>query len=231
VWRPAARISPDRPANFDHAGITTNCFSCHNGTTATGKHPTHIPTGNACELCHSNQRWVPATFDHTGISNNCFSCHNGTTATGKHPNHIPTNNECELCHTSNGWTPATFDHVNVTPGTCSSCHNGVISTGMSIGHFSTTLSCDRCHNTNRWTPADFDHAGTAYPGDHSVNLSCTNCHGGNSQAVTWIAPQYQPDCAGCHFNDYRPGVDRHNGINNDRNCQGAGCHNVRDREW
>ncbi|MEZ4291164.1 MAG: hypothetical protein R3E53_11760 [Myxococcota bacterium] len=45
-------------------------------------------------------------------------------------------------------------------------------------------------------PQRYDHAGTAYPGDHRVNLDCTDCHGGNNAVVTWSNPTYQPECAG-----------------------------------
>jgi hypothetical protein len=147
--------------------------------------------------------------------------------------HIPTNNECELCHVTQRWVPATFDHADVTPGTCNTCHNGSIATGQNSGHFGTMLSCDTCHSTQAWRPDNFDHAGTAYPGDHRRALNCTDCHGGNSQTVTWTHPAYQPDCAGCHANDFRPGVDKHRpgGITANTNCGDSGCHNVRDESF
>ena len=147
--------------------------------------------------------------------------------------HVPSNNACEVCHSTNRWIPATFDHSGVSPGTCNSCHNGVTSTGQPPGHFGTTTSCDACHGTQNWLPASFDHAGTAYPGDHRRRLNCVDCHGGNSQIVTWSNPAYQPDCAACHANDYRQGVDKHQNktVSENRNCAGSGCHNVRDNEW
>jgi hypothetical protein len=179
---------------------------------------------------------VPADFDHSGVTAPCFSCHNGSIATGKNVGHVPSDNDCELCHTTNGWIPAGFDHASVVPGTCNSCHNGTIATGTPGGHFSSTLSCDSCHNTQNWLPANFDHAGTAYPGDHRVRLDCTDCHGGNSQVVTWSSPAYQPDCAGCHANDFEPGGPHKTATVSDlRDCAGA-CHespehSVRSDEW
>jgi hypothetical protein len=226
------------PANFDHAGVTGSCYTCHNGSTATGKGNTHIPSGTDCETCHSTNVWAPAPgFDHDGQTASCFTCHNGTYATGKNPGHIAASNECELCHSRNSWIPAGFDHSSVTPGTCATCHDGNQATGTPNGHFSSTLSCDRCHTTQAWTPDTWDHAGSAYPGDHRTPLLCTDCHGGNSAAVTWSAPAYQPDCAGCHANDYRPGVDKHRGdVSLDRDCAGT-CHqtspehSVRSSDW
>jgi hypothetical protein len=71
----------------------------------------------------------------------------------------------------------------------------------------------------------------AYPGDHAGNLTCTACHAGNSAAIIWPAPTYQPDCAGCHAADYKPEDDDHSGLSADRNCGNSGCHSVSAREW
>jgi hypothetical protein len=76
------------------------------------------------------------------------------------------------------------------------------------------------------------HVGLGYePLDHRANLACTACHQGNSETVNWPAPAYAPDCAGCHFSDYRPGVDKHNGIDADRNCASSGCHRITSSDW
>ena len=81
AWKPVTRV--------DHAQVTGTCFSCHDGTKATGKTPTHIPSDNTCDNCHSPLAWKPARFDHTGITNNCASCHNGVKAQGKRPRISP----------------------------------------------------------------------------------------------------------------------------------------------
>jgi predicted CXXCH cytochrome family protein len=109
------------PATFDHVNITGDCVSCHNGTEATGKTPTHIQTTNVCEDCHTSNVWAPVfTVDHTQVLGTCGSCHDGVTATGKHPTHITSGNTCDDCHSTTGWLPANFDHVNIT-GDCVSC--------------------------------------------------------------------------------------------------------------
>jgi hypothetical protein len=36
-----------------HAGVTTNCISCHNNSITSGKASSHPVTSDACELCHS----------------------------------------------------------------------------------------------------------------------------------------------------------------------------------
>lgn len=221
-------------ARFDHSGVSGNCVSCHDNRTAEGKPNDHIPSSDACELCHSTRAWTPATnFDHTGITTGCHGCHDGNRARGKDNDHIASSNDCELCHSTTAWTPATaFDHSNVTPGTCAGCHNGTTATGTPQGHFSSGLSCDACHSIVAWNGPRYMHTGN-YPGDHRVSLDCTDCHGGNSATVTWSAPAYQPDCAGCHASDYRPNVDRHGNrtVSENRDCGNSGCHSVRDREW
>jgi hypothetical protein len=207
----------------DHADVLGTCFSCHNGTTATGKTPTHITSSTACDDCHTTNAWSPAVFDHVDVApGTCTTCHNGSTATGKTPTHIQTSAQCDDCHSTIAWFPASFDHSLVT-GTCSSCHNGNTATGKPSGHFITSLQCDECHTSNNWLPLVFRHTSGAYPGDHRVNPLCTDCHGGNSQTVTWQAPTYQPDCAACHANDYIPSEHKNATVSENRDCAGI-CH-------
>ncbi len=44
----------------DHTLVVGTCFSCHDGKTATGKHPRHVPTSSDCAACHATRGWVPA---------------------------------------------------------------------------------------------------------------------------------------------------------------------------
>ncbi|MGE4653431.1 MAG: cytochrome c3 family protein, partial [Myxococcota bacterium] len=123
------------PATFDHSGITGNCVSCHNGSTAPGKPPNHLPTSADCVDCHSTGAFLPASFDHTGITGNCSSCHNGSTATGKPSQHFVTSLDCSSCHTPARWTQDVFQHTSPNyPGNhsgnpnCTRCHQGNSST-------------------------------------------------------------------------------------------------------
>ena len=98
-------------ARFDHSQIVTNCYSCHNGSTATGKSISHVTSGNVCEDCHSTTAWIPAQFNHDNLTTNCSTCHNGVTATGKTQNHFITSVECDTCHRTNFWLPVIpYDH-------------------------------------------------------------------------------------------------------------------------
>jgi hypothetical protein len=105
---------------------------------------------------------------------------------------------------------------------------------MDNGHFQTAQSCDNCHTTNSWLPDIFMHSSPDYPGDHAANLLCTDCHTTNAEQVTWSSPAYQPDCAGCHANDYKSGPhkkyenpDTKYNVSELRDCSGA-CHTYTD---
>jgi predicted CXXCH cytochrome family protein len=217
----------------DHAEVLGACTSCHDGRLADGLPAFHLRTTQQCDDCHTTIAWAPAVFDHSGVAPGaCESCHDGVTATGKHALHMATSASCDTCHSTIAWVPALFDHGNVAPGSCATCHDGQRATGMDVGHFQTTLACDDCHTSDFWVPHIFQHTALGYePLDHRGNPPCTDCHTASSDLVAWQSPGYQPDCAGCHANDYRPGVDRHNGIALDANCAQSGCHSISDREW
>ncbi|MEQ1669716.1 MAG: cytochrome c3 family protein, partial [Hyphomicrobium sp.] len=86
-------------SQFDHAGISSGCANCHDGSKARGKSQAHIVTAAPCETCHKNTAtFDDAKMDHTGITKDCASCHNGTTAKGKGKTHMVTAAPCETCH-------------------------------------------------------------------------------------------------------------------------------------
>ena len=135
---------------LSHAGVTGNCYSCHNGALATGKGPNHIASNNTCQNCHTIIAWLPARFEHQGVTASCSSCHNGVLASGKPTKHIQTNRDCGACHGTMTWAAATFSHLGLS-ATCQSCHNGITAIGKQVQHVSTTLDCGSCHNTFNWT--------------------------------------------------------------------------------
>jgi len=127
-----------------------NCVSCHNGTIAQGKGPTHPQTSDACDACHTTLSWnPPKAVDHTqiplAVQGFCIICHNGTSASGKPKNHIATNLECGDCHLTTTWLGAAFDHTGIKTG-CFSCHNGVKAVGKQGNHMPTSNVCETCHN-------------------------------------------------------------------------------------
>jgi hypothetical protein len=136
---------------------------------------------------------------------------------------LPTTLECGSCHSTTAFQGASFDHSDIT-GLCQSCHDGSTATGKATTHFVTTLDCERCHLPARWIPlTTFRHDSPDYPGDHRTTVLCVDCHRTNNQVIAWPFPAYQPDCAGCHANDYIPGPHDNATVAELRDCAGS-CH-------
>ena len=232
------------PAKVDHTQVVGSCFSCHNGTIATGKSPTHFATSNNCDSCHTTLVWKPVPskqFDHTQAVGACFTCHNGTKApaVGKTPTHMTTTNTCDACHTTVVWKPVSatqFDHSQAV-GTCANCHNGSHPPAVAkgTGHFITTQACDVCHTTINWTTLlTYTHISPTYV-KHSATVmaACVNCHKQNNEKITMIQPGLAPDCAACHANNFKAGSHPKFGNTNYtftelRDCTGA-CHIYKDQ--
>jgi hypothetical protein len=176
--------SPGAYASFPSvAPASPTCSSCHNGSTATGKVTSHVPTTGDCISCHTN-----AT---TG-------CPNCVTFYGVIYSHI---------NATVGVAPygVTFPALGSTPTpTCGSCHNGTTALGKNTGHVTTTLDCITCHgcpsgNCTTFLGATYSHAGIAAG-------SCGTCHQGQYAGVVSINPAIHiPQSSGnacdvCHTN-------------------------------
>jgi hypothetical protein len=230
------------PARFDHATVGgTACFTCHNGTRATGKGNKHFATTNTCEDCHTSAAWAPARFDHGSATavNNCFACHDGThpPADAKSVAHLKTSNDCMSCHTSfTSWTAAVnFSHDDsvVAAASCFSCHDGAPTHAPALGksntHLKTTNDCASCHVTTNWATVAFDHTqaqGTCFSchdNAHPPALGKNNTHFNTSNAcdschvttkwttVAFDHSQANGTCASCHDGAHPPAVGKGNG--------------------
>ncbi len=73
------------------------CTSCH-GVSARGKPSDHIPTSEACDVCHKPSSSWDAKMNHTGITSGCASCHKQSA------NHVATGMECTVCHNTSNFT-------------------------------------------------------------------------------------------------------------------------------
>jgi len=110
-WIPVASSA------VDHAQVTGSCVSCHDGTIASGKSPSHISTTDVCEACHqpAPTPWAPlanSAVDHNEVIGVCSTCHDNIVASGKGPSHIVTTQECDACHSTSAWVPAVVDHTS-----------------------------------------------------------------------------------------------------------------------
>ncbi len=227
-----------------HSGITSGCEGCHSGQFSAntgklyGKPGSHLPTGQDCDVCHTNDSFAtkPTLFAHTGISGNCESCHDGSVdfvaagALGKAQStnpHPVTTSDCGSCHAiGNNFADGTFDHTGIV-NNCASCH-GDNPTATPVGpkkdsttaiHLPTAQDCSVCHVAGTFKPSVFDHTGI-------VN-NCSSCHGDTSTAAVTkksTALNHIPtieDCSVCHNTKAFAGATYdHTGITS--NC--GSCH-------
>ncbi len=217
-----------KPATMNHtaAGLTLVCATCHNGAYASinalPQGPTHVPTGAACDLCHSNTAyisWTNRVMSHAAGaigSTACATCHSGgyltENAQAKGANHIPIGAAtCDKCHPApaSGNTPdfttVTMDHTQVYPANaCATCHGGAYlsenaQTKPATGHVATALACNSsgCHSGyTSWATAMYAHN---QAGDQtSCGLTCHNIGQLGLPKPTTHVPTTITPCGVCH---------------------------------
>jgi len=221
------------PSIFDHVGVSGNCASCHDGSSAyvalgargMTQTPIHQNTSGDCAVCHNTTSFADAFVDHAGpdvVGNQCESCHNGVDATGKDakPDHVTTAQDCGVCHVPGGtFTPALFNHDGIVDN-CGSCHNGTDATGKAAKvdppHIPTSEDCSVCHTPTSFANAHFDH--------QDIVDNCGTCHNGTT--ATGKSGSHVPtnaDCSDCHVTTgFVPATFDHAGIVD--NCES--CHDT-----
>ena len=213
VTRPTPAADPAHPATGD-------CGACH--TTAsfnvvTAKPANHIPTTQACALCHASPpNYAVFAMNHQGITSNCAQCHGPglsfANIVPKAPpaNHIPTNGAaCESCHSASNFTTFSGTAMN---------HNAVSS-----------LTCATCHETGKrfFGVTIVTRPTTAQDANHPPTGNCSACHTTSTFATTAKPANHIPTtqaCALCHTStDYSTATMNHQGISsNCALCHGAG---------
>lgn len=236
-------------ATFTHTAPIGVCSTCHDGSTATGKPATHIPTAAACNQCHalpppsgSATSFIGATF-HLVAANNtaaigvCQTCHTGSYTTypsfnGLVPQaqsvpHIPATGSCDACHTSlvttygsaTGFLGAVYNHAGVAAGGCATCHSGAYP-GVSSKTY--------CYSAGAACPipGSFAHQATSAP--------CDQCHntGASQNYTTWANAGYAHSgadatkCAnsGCHAPGGAGKGLSANHFPTTLSCDSGGCH-------
>jgi hypothetical protein len=218
VDRPTAAQDPVHPASGD-------CSQCHSSTTSfsivsAGKPANHIPTAQACTLCHTNaNNFAIYTMNHAGITNNCAQCHAAglsfANIVPKAPpaNHIPiVGLPCENCHSPTNFGafgPGTaMSHAGIA-GNCASCHElGLTWYGVTMVDRPTaaqdslhpaTGECSNCHSST----VSFSQGitGGNKPVNHIPTTQvCTLCHTvtGNFAVYTMNHTGITGNCAQCH---------------------------------
>ena len=203
---------------MDHSLFTvaTICSSCHNGNSATGKTPTHMPTTVNCINCHTTTTWRPSRWNHSQqpVANQCSTCHSGAfpPADGRPANHIPYQvlsgvviTNCDTCHKTGyvSWFPGKFhSNVSVTMQ-CATCHlssmYGVTSKPATATHATVTGFCESCHrSTSTWLSVQYTHS----PANAVGTGTCDTCHNGMTalgKPVNHIPVTTGPTkCDSCH---------------------------------
>ncbi len=214
VTRPTAAQDPNHPKTGD-------CADCHSSTvsftTGLAKPSNHIPTTQACTLCHTNpNNYAVYTMSHLGLTNNCAQCHaSGLSFANIVPkappsNHIPvTGLACENCHSPAKFTNfsgATMSHAGIVSN-CSSCHEtgksffGVTMvtrpTAAQDPNHPTSGDCHDCHSST----VSFSSGVTVKPANHIPTVqACTTCHSNlNDYSVYSMSHAgITNNCAQCH---------------------------------
>ncbi len=191
-----------------HSGITSGCEGCHSSQFIANpfvlKTAEHLPTGQDCDICHTNNTFTPSIFNHSDIAGNCASCHDGSEtnvlagARGTTPSHPVTTADCGSCHAvGNNFSDGIFDHSGIV-NNCSSCHgNNPTATPEGprkhIAHIQTTEDCSSCHVTGTFANAVFNHSG--------IVDNCSSCHADPGAIATVKHNGHlttTEDCSICH---------------------------------
>lgn len=133
----------------------------------------HIPTTNACVLCHGaggEVKTPPPILHPIEGWRRCLTCHTNETLGRTAPGHEGiAETECLNCHSTAQTGPAiTFPHVALYEGHCLECHG-------SVAHLPSTMAstkesdCVLCHKPTTLPPPSYPHAANAI-------LSCRACH-------------------------------------------------------
>ena len=221
-WFGVATVTRPTSAQNQNHPVTGDCGTCHTSTSSfsvgTAKPANHIPTAQACTVCHANAGTFKAgLMNHAGISGGCTTCHavgsTGVAFTGVTPvpqgaGHIPINGDCATCHKSTAtFAGPTMSHAGISGG-CAACHEaGKSFAGVSglktrpTNHFPANADCGACHkSTNTFAGTAMNHAG--------ITGGCTTCHAGGAvgKAFAGVTPKPQgaqhmattAECSTCH---------------------------------
>ena len=133
----------------------------------------HIPTTNACVLCHAagGEVKAPLPILHPIEGwRRCLTCHTDVSLGRTAPGHEGiAETECLNCHKTGQAGPAiTQPHVALHDQRCLDCHG-------SVAHLPSTMASSReadcvlCHKPATLAPPSYPHAANVY-------LTCRSCH-------------------------------------------------------
>jgi hypothetical protein len=157
----------------------------------------HIPTTNACVLCHGaggEVKTIPTILHPVEGWRRCLTCHTDTNLGRLAPGHEGiAEGECLNCHTTGQTGPAiTQPHAVLHDQHCLDCHG-------SVAHLPTTMAssketdCVLCHKPTTLPPPQ-------YPHPENARLSCRSCHQSAEAGALPIDHALRTDstCLLCH---------------------------------
>ena len=198
-------------------GTPRDCAGCHTKgrkVIATPKSAKHVPTDEACDVCHSNAvTFLGTRYNHgRAVPGQCTTCHNGMISVGRPASHTSTmkaSKSCDSCHRTFVWLPATWNHAGNTAA-CVTCHatgrdgaafirtNVTGTTPEGFAHrYTAAPNCESCHSSYfSWYGAKLDHAAVA------AGPTCDSCHNGSTATGTAQKPGHTSvagqQCSACH---------------------------------
>jgi hypothetical protein len=133
----------------------------------------HIPTTNACLLCHGTAgevKAVPAILHPVEGWRRCLTCHTDQNLGRMAPGHEGiTEEECLNCHKVAAAGPAiTRPHAEIQGKACLDCHGSVAHLPSSMASMD-GADCVLCHKPTDLPPP-------AYPHSVDSRLVCSSCH-------------------------------------------------------
>lgn len=158
--------------------------------------PAHIPTSDACLLCHDQGgkvKTIPALGHPLAGWSECLVCHTNEELGRKAPGHDGiAQSECLKCHKEAPLGPAiTQAHANLNKP-CLDCHGGVAHLPSSmVGR--NQDQCWLCHKPLASPPPQQPHP-------TNPNISCRTCHQAANVGALPIdhALRSDPTCVLCH---------------------------------
>ena len=157
----------------------------------------HIPTTNACVLCHGaggEVKTVPAILHPVEGWRRCLTCHTDTSLGRVASGHDGiAEEECLNCHRTAQTGPAiTQPHAALHNQACLDCHG-------SVAHLPSTMAssketdCVLCHKPTALPPP-------TYPHPENARLSCRTCHRSAEAGALPIDHALRTDstCLLCH---------------------------------
>lgn len=133
----------------------------------------HIPTTNACVLCHGaggEVKFVPAMLHPVEGWRRCTTCHGDENLGRKAPGHEGiAEEECLNCHrVAEAGPPITRPHSVLQTEGCLTCHGTFAHLPSSMASADEN-SCVLCHKATELPPP-------AYPHAADNRLECSSCH-------------------------------------------------------